>query len=205
MKIKSLSLGELGTNCYCVSGEGFALIIDPADISDELIFFAKENADKRYKYILLTHCHIDHILGVEAVKQIWNCPIVIGENDAESLSNPSINLSKMLFGYDFSVSADVTVADGDEIDLGEDKISVLWTPGHTKGSVCYILGDNMFSGDTLFRGTIGNTNFPTSNTAEMIKTLKKLAAIDTDYKVYPGHDSATTLFYEKKFNQFMRF
>lgn len=205
MNIKHFCLGELGTNSYCVSGKKFAFVIDPADISEELIFFAKENADKEYKYILLTHCHIDHILGVNAVKQIWNCPLVISEADAKSLEDPKINLSEMIFGYSFSLTADLTVNDGDEIDLGDTKITVLSTPGHTTGSVCYILGNNMFSGDTLFRGTIGNTNFPTSNTHEMIKTLKKLAAIEQNYNLYPGHDSETTLFYEKKYNHFMRF
>ena len=204
MNIKRLCQGQLGTNCYCVTGEDFALTIDPADVTDELIAFAEENKTKKHKYILLTHCHIDHILGAEAVKRIWGSPIVIGEKDAESLEKPSINLSFMLFGYNYSLRADITVNDGDTIDLGEDKISVLETPGHTKGSVCYILGNNMFSGDTLFRGTIGNTNFPTSNTLDMIKTLKMLALIDTDYKLYPGHDSETTLFYEKKYNHFMR-
>lgn len=204
MKINRLCLGELGTNCYCVAGDNFALVIDPAEETDELAAFAEENADKEYKYILLTHCHIDHILGVNRVKHIWNCPIVIGEDDALSLENPAINLSRMLFGYDFSLKADLRVKDGDEVDLGEEKISVLATPGHTRGSVCYILGDNMFSGDTLFKGTIGNTNFPTSNTLEMLITLKRLAALDTDYKLYPGHDSTTTLFYEKKYNRFMR-
>ncbi len=205
MNIKRFCLGEFGTNSYAVEGENFAFIIDPADKSEELISFAKENADKEYKYILLTHCHIDHILGVNAIKEIWNCPLVISEDDASSLENPKINLSEMIFGYSFSLKADLTVRGGDEIDLGDTKITVLATPGHTTGSVCFIIGDNMFSGDTLFRGTIGNTNFPTSNTPEMIRTLKKLATMDTDYKLYPGHDSETTLFYEKKYNQFMRF
>ncbi len=204
MRINCLNLGELATNCYCVSGEDFAFVVDPADTSDELIYFVTESTDKKHKYILLTHCHIDHILGVNAIKQIWNCPIVIGKEDAESLKDPKVNLSGMIFGFDFSIKADITVAEGDKIDLGEQEICVLETPGHTKGSVCYILGEHMFSGDTLFKGTIGNTNFPTSNTCEMLKTLKKLAEMDTDYKLYPGHDSATTLFYEKKYNRFMR-
>ena len=204
MNIECLCLGSLGTNCYCVSGESFAFVVDPAYEDEKLTAFAKENANKEYKYILLTHCHIDHILGVNKVKEIWNCPIVIGAADENSLENPKINLSEMIFGFTFSVKADMTVREGDEIDLGEEKISVLETPGHTGGSVCYILGDSMFTGDTLLSGTIGNTNFPTSNTVEMLKTLKKLADTDTDYKLYPGHNSATTLFYEKKYNRFMR-
>ena len=205
MKIKRLLLGELGTNCYTVSGEDFAFIIDPADVSEELISFANENKCKKYKYILLTHCHIDHILGVQGVKEIWNCPIVIGEKEADSLKNPNENLSTYIFGKEYSLSADLTVKNGEVIPLGSAEISVLETPGHTKGSVCYILGDNMFSGDTLFKGTIGRTDFPTSNIEDMARTLEMLSKMGKDYNLYPGHDDATTLSREKKFNQYMRY
>lgn len=205
MKIKRLSLGELGTNCYILSGEDFAVVIDPADVSEELISFATEEKDKKYKYILLTHCHIDHILGVERVREIWNSPIVIGEKDAASLKTPSENLSTYIFGKEYKLTADLMVKDGDKISLGSKEISVLETPGHTKGSVCYILEDNMFSGDTLFKGTIGRTDFPTSNIEEMAKTLEMLSSMEKDYNLFPGHDDATTLFREKKFNQYMRY
>lgn len=205
MKIKRLQLGELGTNCYIVSGEDFALVIDPADVSEELISFVYEEKDKQNKYILLTHCHIDHILGVERVKEIWDCPIVIGEKEAISLQTPSENLSTYIFGKEYSLKADLLVKNGDIITLGSKEISVLETSGHTKGSVCYILEDNMFSGDTLFKGTIGRTDFPTSNIEEMAKTLEMLSKMEKDYNLYPGHDDATTLFREKKFNQYMRY
>ncbi len=205
MKIKRLMLGELGTNCYTVSGEDFAFVVDPADVSEDLICFAKENSDKEYKYILLTHCHIDHILGAEKIKEIWSCPIVIGEKEAKSLENPSENLSTYIFGKEYSLYADLTVRNGEVIALGSAEISVLETPGHTKGGVCYILEDNIFCGDTIFKGTIGRTDFPTSNVQEMAKTLEMLSKMDKDYNLYPGHEEATTLFREKKFNQYMRY
>lgn len=205
MKIKRLCLGELGTNCYLVSGEDFAFVVDPADEGAELSSFAEENKSKKHKYILLTHCHIDHILGVNSVKEIWNCHVVIGEKEADSLSNPKENLSTYIFGKEFSLLADLTVKNGDILPLGSSEISVLETPGHTKGSVCYILGDNMFSGDTLFKGTIGRTDFPTSNIEEMAKTLEMLSKMEKDYNLYPGHEEATTLQREKKFNQYMRY
>lgn len=205
MKINRLMLGGLGTNCYAVSGEDFAFVVDPADESEELNSFAEQNKNKEYKYILLTHCHIDHILGVEKIKEIWNCPIVIGEKEAESLKNPRENLSTYIFGTEYSLSADLLVKNGELIPLGNAEISVLETPGHTKGSVCYILGDNIFSGDTLFKGTIGRTDFPTSNIEEMARTLELLSRMEKDYNLYPGHEDATTLFTEKKFNQYMRY
>lgn len=204
MKINCFTVGQLGTNCYCVAGEDFAFIIDPADVDFSVLNFARENQGKSHKYILLTHCHIDHILGVNAVKEIWNCPVVISERDADALRAPEYNLSHFIFGKDIGVTADVTVSDGDKISLGSDSISVLATPGHTPGSVCYIIGDNMFSGDMLFKCSIGRTDFPRSNHLEMMNSLLRLAALSTDYKVYPGHEAPTTLFYEKKYNPYMR-
>lgn len=204
MKIECFNIGQLGTNCYCVSGEDYAFIIDPADVDDAVLDFAKANKEKKYKYILLTHCHIDHIIGTEAVKEIWNCPVVISESDAKALMQPEYNLSRLIFREDFCVYADLTVKDKDELNLGAESIQVLATPGHTPGSVCYILGDNMFSGDTLFKGTIGRTDFPRSNQSDMLNSLSILSKLETDYKVYPGHEDPTTLFYEKKYNPFMR-
>ncbi len=205
MVITRFVVGELGTNSYCVKGENFALVIDPADRSEELLTFAKENIEKQDKYILLTHGHIDHILGVQEIKEIWNCPVVIGKKEKELLENPEYNLSRFISGAPFSLSADIFLSEGDELKLGDEVLKVLETPGHTSGSVCYILRDNMFSGDTLFKGTIGRTDFPTSNTMQMLSSLKRLSLLSTDYKLYPGHDEKTTLFYEKKFNNFLRF
>ncbi len=205
MEINHFVVGELETNSYTVLGRDYALIIDPADKDERLLEFARKTKDKTYKYILLTHGHADHILGVNAIKEIWNCPIVIGKNEAEILENPDYNLSPFILGIQVSLLADMLLSEGDTINLGEDTLKVLETPGHTKGSVCYIINDVMFSGDTFFKGTIGRTDFPTSNVMEMIKSLKRLSLIKTDYTVYPGHDQKTTLFCEQKNNQYMRF
>ncbi len=205
MEINRFVVGELGTNSYCVKGEDYALIIDPAGKDEGLSKFAEENKDKTHKYILLTHGHADHILGVNEIKEIWNCPVVIGKNEKEILENPDYNLSPFIFGFRFSLSADIFLGEGDSLDLGEDTLEVIETPGHTKGSVCYIINENMFSGDTFFRGFIGRTDFPTSNIMEILKSLKRLSEIETDYVVFPGHDEKTTLFYEQKNNHYMRF
>lgn len=203
MNISCFTVGAYSTNCYCVCGDTFAFIVDPAYPSEEILSFAKQNSNKPIKYILLTHCHIDHIEGVNKVKEIWKCPVVISQKDAVGLENPKINLSQMLFEYNFSITADYTVKNGDEIDMGELKVSVIETPGHTVGSVCYICGDNMFSGDTLFYRTIGRTDVPTSDFSAMQVSLKKLSDLNTDYKIFAGHGKATNLFDEKKYNGFM--
>ena len=205
MEVNRFVVGELGTNSYAVLGKDYALIIDPAEKDERLLEFACENKGKTHKYILLTHGHADHILGVNAIKEIWNCPVVIGKNEAEVLENPDYNLSPFIFGFRFSLSADMFLGEGDTLNLGEDTLGVIETPGHTKGSVCYIIDNIMFSGDTFFKGTIGRTDFPTSNVMEILKSLKRLSLINTDYTVYPGHDQKTTLFYEQKNNQYMRF
>ncbi len=204
MIVKRFNIGALSTNCYVVSGEDFAFIVDPADADSEMLKYVLPLSDKPNKAILLTHCHIDHILGLNAVHEIWRCPIIIGEEDMEAIMNPKYNLSAMIFGADIAFSADKALKDGDEIALGSAKINVLAAPGHTPGSVCYMIEDAMFSGDVLFRGTIGRTDFPRSSTSDMLKSLKKLAEISTNYRVFAGHNEETTLFYEKKYNPFLR-
>lgn len=204
MNIKKYVLGNFSTNCYAVSGEDFAFIIDPAGVCAQLQDFAEENKGKRDKYIFLTHCHIDHILGAEKFREIWNCAVVISEADSEGLKNPDINLSAMLTGSSVSIACDKTVKDGDEILIGDKKITVLSTPGHTVGSVCYLVDDFMFSGDTLFAGTIGRTDMPTASVLDMQKSLKKLAEISAKYKIYPGHGPDSTLNTEKNNNAYMR-
>ena len=204
MLVKGFNIGALGTNCYIASGEDFAFAVDPADADKEMLEYASSLCDKPNKAILLTHCHIDHILGLTRLHEIWRCPIIIGEGDMEGIMNPAYNLSTMIFGTDIAFSADKKVADGDKITLGSAEISVLETPGHTPGSVCYIIEDVMFSGDMLFRGTIGRTDFPRSNTADMLSSLKKLVKLEINYRVFPGHNEETTLFYEKKYNPFLR-
>lgn len=193
-----------GANCYMLCGNDWAVIIDPGSADKEIVDFARENSSKHYKYILLTHCHYDHITGVPKIKEIFGGKTVIGKGDAAGLEDTVINLSGTWTDNPVCFSADITVDDGDTIDLGTDKISVMQTPGHTAGCVCYIMGDDMFTGDTLFKQSVGRYDLPTSSVRQLLASLKKLGAIEKNYNLYPGHGEKTTLEDEKKYNNFFR-
>ena len=178
--------------------------MDTGDYSFELKKRIKEFGAEKVKYILLTHGHLDHIgYASEMREEFPSAKIVIGKDDAHFTNEDDLNLSS-LFGMTFRhFDADILVEDGSELAFGSKKIKVISTPGHTKGGVCYIFGDCIFTGDTLFRGCIGRTDFPTSSKEDMKKSLEKLEALDGNYKVYCGHESNTTLDHERKNNIYM--
>ena len=208
MQIRQLPLGPLEANCYIIKQQGEAVIIDPGYNDEYLEIWVKENAQK-VKYILLTHCHCDHICGAEKLKKITNAPICIGEFDAKGYNNDNLNLSLMMGGMypsmsDFS-SPEILLKDGDRLPLGTEEIICLHTPGHTVGGLCYVFNDAIFTGDTLFMDSIGRTDFYGGSFNELEKSLKKLIdfAEDKDYTVYSGHGPATTISRERRQNPYM--
>ncbi len=209
MKIIQLQLGhEIFANCYVVIDEatGDAAVIDPGWYDDIILnTLAKENAN--LKYVLLTHGHFDHVSGVYGFQHGEGAKVVIHASDKEHLLDPRKSLAEGNFPEPHQpVCADILVKDGDVIKLGESEIKVMHTPGHTNGSVCYILEDDrvIFSGDTLFCMTAGRTDFWDGSDEKMIASLKKLIALDGDYNVYPGHNRETTLERERTRNWYIR-
>ncbi len=206
IKIERFVVGEIEANCFFVTDdeENLAFLVDTGDYSFELKKRIKEFGAEKVKYILLTHGHLDHIgYASEMREEFPSAKIVIGKDDAHFTNEDDLNLSS-LFGMTFRhFDADILVEDGSELAFGSKKIKVISTPGHTKGGVCYIFGDCIFTGDTLFRGCIGRTDFPTSSKEDMKKSLEKLEALDGNYKVYCGHESNTTLDRERKNNIYM--
>ena len=206
IKIERFVVGEIEANCFFVTDdeENLAFLVDTGDYSFELKKRIKEFGAEKVKYILLTHGHLDHIgYASEMREKFPSAKIVIGKDDAHFTNEDDLNLSS-LFGMTFRhFDADILVEDGSELAFGSKKIKVISTPGHTKGGVCYIFGDCIFTGDTLFRGCVGRTDFPTSSKEDMKKSLEKLEALDGNYKVYCGHESNTTLDYERKNNIYM--
>lgn len=205
MKIITIVTGGLQENSYIVYDEATnnAVIVDPGDDSAVILEKVHE-LELQVKYLLLTHGHADHIGAVDELKEALGSKVAIHEDDAEMLSVPMKNLSYFM-GSPISLSAaDVILRDGDTIDVDSMHFMVLHTPGHSQGSVCYIAGDVIFSGDTLFAQSIGRTDFPDSSPEAMHKSLATLAGLEGDYTVYPGHGSATTLQREKAYNPFMR-
>lgn len=202
MNVEVKALGSNQANCYMLSGEDFAVVIDPGEDDAGVIEFGRNNSGKKYKYIILTHCHFDHIGGVRSLKEVFKAPVLIDKNDAAGLADTAVNLSADWSDKKISLSADGELSDGDKIDLGETKITVMETPGHTVGCICLFLDDCVFTGDTLFHLAVGRYDVPTSHVRQLISSLKKLGNLDKDYIVYPGHGEKTTLEYEKKYNRF---
>ena len=202
IKLKPLSVCD--TNSYIVSSdESNTALIDAPDNPDYILSEIEKN-NLNLKMILLTHGHFDHVGAVAKLAEKTGCDVYIHEADFPKL----LDVDKSLVTYfglnEFSPYKQAKhFKDGDTISLDELTFKIIHTPGHTSGSVCITIDDVMFSGDTLFAGSIGRTDLPDGNSLTMISSLKKLAGIDKNYIVYPGHMSSTTLDDEKTFNPYM--
>lgn len=189
------------TNTYIVTDEetGEAAVVDPGVNDEKLIEKLKDN---KVKYILLTHGHFDHIGGVNFVKDRTGAKVVVHREDEEMLNDSKKNCGENAD----PIFADVLVEDGSKMMLGNSEITVLHTPGHTKGGVCYIFPKDrvLFSGDTLFKLTAGRTDLYGGNPRTELMSLEKIGKLDGDYMVYPGHDDSTTLDFERQYNRYMR-
>lgn len=206
LQLKLFAPGMVCANSYIVkdmeSGEAF--VVDPGAYNSRFESVLKSMGIEKIKYILLTHGHFDHIMGVQKLKRAFGGGIVIHENDADCLSDSKKNLAGVWGFMCPSFDCDKTVKDGDVLYLGDEKIEVIHTPGHTVGSVCYKTGNILITGDTLFHMTCGRTDFPGGSVAELTESMKKLKAIEGEYRVCPGHDRETTLSFEKENNPCMK-
>ena len=201
--IKTFIGGMCETNSYILSDEnGVCVIVDPEGRAESYINYIKDNG-LRPEAILLTHAHFDHIGAMEPLRKEYSIKVYAGEKEKPVLNDPGINLT-MMIGAGRSFEADVYVSDGEEFTIGSMKFRTLYTPGHTCGSVCYIIDDVMIAGDTLFMGSCGRTDFPTGDWARMNESLQMLPNMEGDYRVLSGHGPETTLERERRTNMFMR-
>lgn len=203
--VSSVVVTTIETNCYIARAGNCAAVVDPGEYSPALESALKKAQIKKLDYILLTHGHFDHIDGAVELKNNFGGQIVISEAEEPFFGDPSLNLCD-----DFGSTAvhperaDIKVNDGDTLPFDDGEIKVISTPGHTVGSVCYIIGDCLFTGDTLFRRSCGRTDFKTGNPLQMYASLRKLAKLDGDLVVYPGHMEETTLESERRNNPYMK-
>ena len=206
LELQQCVLGPVYTNCYIAKNKetGEALIIDPADSPSKIEL--KVNAmGARPVAVLLTHGHFDHIMGVEAVREKYQIPVYACRQEEEMLREPSVNMTDQM-GKSCSIRPDVFLDDLQVFEAAGFSIQMIHTPGHTKGSCCYYLKDEdvLFSGDTVFCGSVGRTDFPGGSTAQIVRSLHKLVdSLPEETEVFPGHDASTTIGYEKRYNPFV--
>lgn len=198
MKITRFCLGRMQTNCYLIENKDHSIIIDPGDNANYLLQYLNQNSLK-LTHILLTHGHFDHIGAVDYLCQHFNCQVYIHEKDKDMVYDEDTNLSH--FDQPFHLEVDVLPAQ-EEMDIEGLHFKWLHLPGHTPGSsmICLEKEHIIFSGDVLFKESIGRYDFPRSSIVDMRKSLDYIKKMEGDYKILPGHGEMTSLKYEKEHN-----
>ena len=202
MEIKSFvynSLLELAANSYLViDSDNSCVVIDPSKNNDDIVNYIKKN-NLNLKAVLLTHGHFDHIRGVNRIFKQFKAPVYIHKDDVTLLGNVRDNcsdkFSRMPIIVDIPKESLCVMEDNTQLDLLNSPIRVMHTPYHTMGSVCFYLKDNniLFSGDSLFKGSVGRYDLPTSNVSLMRTSLDKILALPKETQVYPGHGETTSI------------
>ena len=205
MNIEKIVVSPFETNCYLVWNEldNICAIIDPGD-EDQIIIDKINRYDLIPKAIFLTHGHADHIAAVEPLKEKYEIPLYLGKGDEVLLDSSSSYISSVL-GYKINCPApDYLMNDADIINIGSMKFTILATPGHTPGGVCYLNGKHLFCGDTLFSGSIGRTDLPGGSYQQLIDSINRsILTLPEEIICYPGHGPMTTVGEEKNSNPFL--
>ncbi len=202
MFLKKFIVGPLETNCYLIADEKnkIAAVIDPGgEEAADLIFKSLQENDFSLKYIINTHGHIDHIIGNKSLKDQTKALLLIHRLDAPMLINSNKNFSNFIGKEIYSPPADKYLEEGDKISLGELYLEVIHTPGHTPGGICLVTDRLVFTGDTLFAGGVGRTDFPGGSYQDLQRSIKeKLLVLSEDKIIYPGHGPDSTIGKEKE-------
>ncbi|KXZ39434.1 Glyoxylase, beta-lactamase superfamily II [Alkalithermobacter thermoalcaliphilus JW-YL-7 = DSM 7308] len=204
MKIKNIVCGIYGVNCYIIADEETkkCAVIDPGGNHEEIINYIDENGFD-LEFIILTHGHADHIGAVGELKDIKDCKVVACKDEKYILNNKDFNLTSVIGSKELEIEADEYVKDQDNLCLGRLSLQIIHTPGHTPGSICIKVENILFSGDTLFSGSIGRTDLEGGSYEKIIHSLEKLIQLDDEVVVMPGHGPSTTIGREKRTNRFI--
>lgn len=205
MNIEILNNYKTDENTYLVYEGNTAIVIDPGNNDTEIIKKAQEK-DVKIKYILITHCHYDHIEFMEELRKKTGAKLICGDKASINIKDPDINLSWMGLGRKIvAKQAEIILKDGEEFDADGIKIKCIYTPGHTNCSVCFKIEDKIFTGDTLFLRNCGRWDLPTGDGETLVKSVKeKLYVLDDEITLFPGHGNKTSIGYEKKFNLYIK-
>lgn len=205
--VRGIVVGSFAENCWIIGNRrsGEAICVDPGDSADEVLALARDMG-VRIHYIANSHAHIDHVLGVRGVRDATGAKFLLHPGDLE-LARGTAESAKRWMGAEIEnpPDPDAFIADGDEIDIDGLKLTVLHTPGHTRGSVCFYANGIVFAGDTLFQGSIGRTDLPGGDyDEEMASIVERLLVLPDDTIVLPGHMEQTTIGHERQRNPYVR-
>lgn len=205
LMMKHFYTGPLYVNTYLVYDKDTkkAFIVDPGGKSPALDNFIETQKIKP-EFIILTHGHCDHIGGVDFYREKFGIPMYAHWKEKELLGSPEYNASQSFFGKPVSMAADKWLNDGDKLDFEGNTLEIIHTPGHSPGGISIHVNNWLFSGDTLFAGSVGRTDFPLCSTADMFDSIRyKLLVLDPETEVFPGHEGFTTIGREIEYNPFL--
>ena len=208
MQIQQLTVGMMGVCCYLVSCEetGKGVVIDPGGDEERILKTSRKNGIEIIA-IIATHGHPDHVCGNRRIKEASGAEIIMHHDDAEFFSRPEVEEYFSQLGLEASPPVDREIADNDTVSFGKEKLTVIHTPGHTPGGVCLYSAPNLFTGDTLFVGGVGRTDFPGGSSTELRDSIKeKLLGLPGDTVIWPGHGyggSRSTIAEESRNNPFI--
>ncbi|MFI3251028.1 MAG: MBL fold metallo-hydrolase [Eubacteriales bacterium] len=195
MNVTTKPVGSYQANCYFLQEGDHLALIDPGSDAKFIIQSVKDT-NATLEYILLTHGHFDHTGAVEEVKAAFpEAKLYVHKEDSEGVGSQMISTAGLAEGF---------LSEGESFDLGGVAIKVITTPGHSKGSVCFLAEDSLFTGDTLFFGSMGRTDLSGGSYPEIMKSLRKISELEGDFTVYPGHDRSSTLNHERKLNPYVQ-
>lgn len=205
MLFRRFILGEMTTNCYIAADENTknAVLFDAPDDAEKILEFITENGLKLC-FVMLTHAHFDHILALDTILKKTGAKLLLHKAEEKYLNDKALNLVSMISQSLPQFNDYQVLNDGEVINLDDIEIKVIHTPGHTEGSVCYLMDKVLVSGDTLFHQSIGRADFPLGNYDDEIASIvNKLMVLEDDISVYPGHGFSTTIGRERKENPYL--
>ncbi len=204
MIVEKIEVGKLATNCYLAGSPEALIVIDPGDEAERILAYVSEKGYK-VKYVVLTHCHYDHIGAAAAILNATGAKLILGEKEKENYQNRRVSLCGYFSATPELKEPDRLVCEGDTITSGEYTFTVLETPGHTSGSMSLLCEDKLFSGDTLFYLSVGRADFPTGDMDVLVSSIReKLFTLPDSATVYPGHGEVTNIGFEKLHNPFLK-